>query len=34
MTKQNKKLKAKFFELFQILCLIGKQIYILKLQKK
>ena len=33
-TKQNRKLKAKFFGLFQVLHLVGKQTYKLKLLKK
>ena len=33
-TKQNRKLKAKFFRLFQVLHLVGKQAYKLELSKK
>ena len=33
-TKQNQKLKFKFFNLFQVLYLVGKQAYKLKLPKK
>ena len=32
--KQNQKLEAKFFDLFQVLFSIGKQIYKFKLAKK
>ena len=33
-TKQNQKLKAKFFGLFRVLHLVGKQIYKFELLKK
>ena len=33
-TKQNRKLEVKFFGLFQVLYLVGKQAYKLKLPKK
>ena len=33
-TKQNQKLKIKFFELFQIFHLVKKQVYKLKVFKK
>ena len=33
-TKQNQKLKVKFFELFQVLYLVNKQAYKLELLKK
>ena len=32
-TKRNQKLEAKFFESFQVLCLVGKQAYNLELPR-